>query len=235
MARRTAIPTLVVMSLCASSLLAPGPFTARAETAVCRAWPGEPNPLPRIDSPDPFMARWAQLRAQELERVASELQASDPGEAQEIWAHLRCLDPAGELAGTGRQRPALPEVAAGIPALEPPPEPRAPDWSPIDEKLGAAEAQVRGARFQQALQTADQIRPKLASVEDAPGANLRRTQLEVLSATAQIALGYHGAARESFQRALAADPQLELDAGSTSPKIRSVFETVRHQSGSPQP
>jgi hypothetical protein len=235
MARRTAIPTLVMTSLCAGSLLAAGLFAAGAETVVCRAWPGEPNPLPRVDSPDPFMARWAQLRAQELERVASELEAGDAREAEEIWEHLRCLDPGGELAQRERQRPALPEVAAGIPAPDTPPEARAPDWSPIDEKLGAAEAQVRGARFQQALQTADQIRPKLASVEDEPGAMLRRTQLELLSATAQIALGYHSAARESFQRALAADPQLELDAGSTSPKIRSVFETVRHRSGSPEP
>jgi hypothetical protein len=85
------------------------------------------------------------------------------------------------------------------------------------------------------LRTADQIRPKLASIEEAPGAVLRRTQLEVLSATAQIALGRNEAARESFQRALAADPQLELDAGSTSPKIRRVFETVRDEPGSPEP
>jgi Tfp pilus assembly protein PilF len=64
---------------------------------------------------------------------------------------------------------------------------------------------------------------------------LRRTQLEVLSATAQIALGHHDAARESFERALAADPDFELDARSTSPKIRSVFDTVRREPGSPKP
>jgi hypothetical protein len=57
----------------------------------------------------------------------------------------------------------------------------------------------------------------------------------VLSATAQIALGHDSAARESFQRALAANPELELDAGSTSPKIRRLFETVRHESGSSKP
>ena len=48
-------------------------------------------------------------------------------------------------------------------------------------------------------------------------------------------LGEHQAARESFERALAADPELELDAGSTSPKIRRVFEDVRGESGSPGP
>ena len=236
MARRTAIPTLVMTGLCAGLPLAPGLSAARAETAVCRAWPGEPNPLPRIDSPDPFLARWAQLRAQELARVASELEASDPREAYAAWEHLRCLDPAGELARPERERggPSLTDVAR-TPPVASAPVPRAPDWSPIDLKLGAAEAQVRGARFQQALRTADQIRPQLASIDAAPGGILRRTQLEVLSATAQIALGRNQAARESFQRALAADPELELDAGSTSPKIRRVFETVRDESGSPEP
>jgi hypothetical protein len=115
------------------------------------------------------------------------------------------------------------------------PRSRAPDWSPIDATLGAAEALVRDARFEQALQTAEQIRPRLASVENSPGASLRRTQLEVLSATAQIALGRDHAARESFERALAADPELELDARSTSPKIRQVFDTVRREPGGPKP
>ena len=168
--------------------------------------------------------------------MASDLEASDPREAYAAWEHLRCLDPAGELARPERERrgPGLTDVARPPPVASAP-VPRAPDWSPIDATLGAAEAQVQGARFQQALRTADQIRPKLASIEETPGAVLRRTQLEVLSATAQIALGRNQAARESFQRALAADPQLELDAGSTSPKIRRVFETVRDESGSPEP
>jgi hypothetical protein len=210
--------------------------TARAETVACRAWAGEPNPLPRIDDPDPFLARWAQLRAQELATVASELEASNPREAYETWEHLRCLDPAGGLARLEPERRELGVTEVAVtPPVASPPRSRAPDWSPIDAKLGAAEAQVRGARFQQALRTADQIRPKLAPIEDAPGAILRRTQLEVLSATAQIALGHDEAARESFQRALVADPELELDAAATSPKIRRVFETVRDKSGSPGP
>ena len=109
------------------------------------------------------------------------------------------------VAETGSERG--PEVAE-TPPVAAAPEPRAPDWDPIDAKLGAAEALVRGARFRQALQAAARIRPSLASTEDAPGASLRRTQLEVLAATAQIALGHHQAARESFERALAADPEL---------------------------
>jgi hypothetical protein len=236
MARWTVIPSLVMTGLCVGILLVSGFSNARAETVVCGAWPGEPKPLPRVDSPDPFLARWAQLRAQELARLASELEASDPREAYQTWEHLRCLDPSGELARPERERGnrAATEMTR-TPPVASPPAPRAPDWSPIDAKLGAAEAQLREARFQQALRTTDQIRPKLASVQDAPGAILRRTQLEVLSATAQIALGHEKAARESFQRALAADPELELDAGSTSPKIRRVFETIQGESGSRGP
>ena len=235
-AHRKVTPTLEMTCLCAGLLLVLGLSNARAETMVCEAWPGEPNPLPRIDSPDPFLARWAQLRAQELAKLASELEASDPREAYETWEHLRCLDPSGELTRPERERGdhAVTEVARTPPVASPPTS-RAPDWSPIDAKLGAAEAQLRDARFQQALRTADQIRPKLLSIQDAPGAILRRTQLEVLSATAQIALGHNKAARESFQRALAADPELELDAGSTSPKIRRVFETIQGESGSQSP
>jgi hypothetical protein len=237
MAGRKAIPTLARTGLCAGLVLGLHLSTAVAETAGCRAWPGEPNPLPRVDSPDPFLARWAQLRAQELARMAAALETSAPREAHQTREHLRCLDPAGTTARAERERGhrGVTEVAE-VPPVSSPPRSPAPDWSPIDAKLGAAEAHVRGARFQQALRTADQIRPELASIEnDAPGAILRRTQLEVLSATAQIALGHHQAARESFQRALAADPGLVLDAGSTSPKIRGMFETVRGASGSPVP
>jgi hypothetical protein len=234
MAGRKGTSALVVTGLWVGSLLAPGLWSARAETVACAAWPGEPSPLPRIDHPDPFLARWAQLRAQELARVAVELELIDPRGANETWEHFRCLDPAGELAGPQRERGSLHATeVAETPPVSSRPEPRLPDWSPIDAKIGAAEALVRGAHFRRALETANQIRPTLAPIDDAPGASLRRTQLEVLSATAQIALGRHQAARESFERALAADPELELDAVSTSPKIRRVFEAVRGESGSP--
>ena len=224
----------VVAGFWVGSLLAAGLSTARAEREACAAWPGEPSPLPDIDHPDPFLARWARLRVEELGRAAFELEGIDPRAARESWEHIRCLDPSGELARLDREgrEPRTAELA-DTPPVSSRPALRAPDWSPIDAKLGAAEALVRRARFQQALKTAEQIRPKLASVEGAPGASLRRTQLEVLSATAQIALGRHDAALESFERALAANPELELDVRSTSPKIRRVFETVRGEPGSP--
>lgn len=220
---------------------------ARAEPTPCAAWPGEPNPLPSVESTDPFLARWASLRAGELARRVAELEDRDPRAAQDAWEHLRCLDPA--LAQASRPAaPSTPAVSAPPAtrevALTPPPPEFAPpvrarsrsastDWSPIDAELGEAQALVFGARFDQALEAAERIRPKLAPVEDAPGASQRRTRLEVLSATAQIALGQYEDARESFARVLAADPAFQLDARSTSPKVLHVFETVRGRAGSP--
>jgi hypothetical protein len=223
-----------LLGLGVGAVLSVSASVAPAQRVVCAAWPGEPDPLPRIDDPDPFLARWAQLRVRELSGLVSELEGSDPSASTETWQHLRCLDPSGALA-SGAVEPAPAAVVAAIPPVETAPRSRDPDWSPIDATLGAAEALVRDARFEQALQTAERIRPRLVSVENVPGANLRRTQLEVLSATAQIALGRDDAARESFERALAADPELELDARSTSPKIRRVFDTVRRDPGSPKP
>jgi len=231
---RKGASAVAVAGIWMGSLLAAGPSTAPAESLDCTAWPGEPSPLPRVDDPDPFMARWAQLRARELASLTSDLEASDPLGANETWEHLRCLDPSGEVTGLERARAHSPTMASP-PPVGAAPEPTPLDWSPIDAKLGAAKAMVRDARFRQALRTTEQIRPELGSVENAPGASRRWTQLEVLSATAQIALGRHDAARESFERALAADPVLERDARSTSPKIRRVFDAVRGVSGSPTP
>lgn len=215
-------------------LLAPGLSWAEAEGASCAAWPGEPSPLPRTDHPDPFLARWARLRAQELATVAVEQELTDPRGALETWEHLRCLDPAGELARPGRDPGRLRGIeVAETPPVAAPPAADLPSWSPIDTKIGETEALVRGARFEQALAEARRIRPTLASVESAPGGTQRRTRLEVLTATAEIALGHLQAARESFERALAADPGLELEIGSISPKIHRVFEAVRGESGSP--
>ena len=144
--------------------------------------------------------------------MAFEMDDSNPRGADEWREHLRCLDPSGVLARLEREggEPRTTEVAH-TPPVSSRPGLRPPDWSPIDAKLAAAAMLVRGARFQQALHAADQIRPKLASIEGAPGGSLRRAQLEVLSATAQIALGRHRAARECFERALEADPELELE------------------------
>jgi hypothetical protein len=54
-----------------------------------------------------------------------------------------------------------------------------------------------------------------------------RARLEVLAAVAQVAHGDDEAARQSFGRALEAQPGLELDPGRTSPKVMRALEGAR--------
>jgi hypothetical protein len=70
----------------------------------------------------------------------------------------------------------------------------------------------------------------LAELEAASGRDAeRRVRLEVLSATASIALGRDEAAHRSFERALRADADLELDPASTSPKVVRHLEATRRR------
>jgi hypothetical protein len=49
-----------------------------------------------------------------------------------------------------------------------------------------------------------------------------------------VALGQNDAALESLERALAADPQLELDPVLTSPKVLAVFRAARGLAARPR-
>jgi len=55
----------------------------------------------------------------------------------------------------------------------------------------------------------------------------RWARLEMLQATAELALARDADARASMVRALAADPALALDPATTSPKVLRVFESIR--------
>ena len=55
----------------------------------------------------------------------------------------------------------------------------------------------------------------------------RRARLEVMTATAQVALGQRSRARMSMQRAHLADPGLALDERETSPKVLGLLRELR--------
>jgi hypothetical protein len=61
------------------------------------------------------------------------------------------------------------------------------------------------------------------------GEDLRQrwVRLEVLSATAQLALGDERAARASLARAIEAQPDLVLDPMKTPPKVMRALELTR--------
>lgn len=119
-----------------------------------------------------------------------------------------------------------PRPAAPTPAIAPPQVPAAPDWKRIDAALGSAEAQLRAANFEGALAAAQRVRRQLRDDAATQGARERQARAEVVAATAQIALGSDAAARQSFERALAANPALRLDPATTSPKVRRAFDAV---------
>jgi LysM repeat protein len=102
-------------------------------------------------------------------------------------------------------------------------DPRAVDAAALIDRC---EAEVRAARFEQALASASEARARIDARNDVVD-NPDRVRLEIASATAYVALGQNDAALESFERALIADPNLELDAALTSPKVLAVFRAAR--------
>ncbi len=75
--------------------------------AACRAWPGEPSPLPTTADPDPVLRRYAVLRVRELFRAARGLEAVRPLDTRRLVLHARCLIAEdGDLEGVlARTRP----------------------------------------------------------------------------------------------------------------------------------
>jgi hypothetical protein len=219
----------------AAGLAVPG--VARA---TCPAWPGEFDPLPTVADSDPLRARWARLRADQLAARAAPLEQTDPIEANRLWERVLCLDPgsANARAGVDRSRatavsraadplPApAPRVAAAPARAAVPAKPKPRPRPSFDAPLGRAEELIRSARFDAALGEIDRLRPRIEAARDGVAAR-ERVRLEVLAATAHIAFGDERAARESFARALAADPGFAPDARSTPPKLLRVYEEAR--------
>ncbi|MGH0028564.1 MAG: hypothetical protein ACQGVC_02145 [Myxococcota bacterium] len=238
--RATALGTLALCLTAAAPAGAADP---------CAPWPGEPDPLPRVDADDEMLARWAELRARELSDAARDLEPVAPLRANHLWRRVLCLDPGSDAAVAGLARtplaavhqPALVTRAADatdadvwaaldlpvrvrLPQPEPTPaatpQPAAPTPSAFDSGVAELEAQVRSARFEEALAGADAV---AASAEN--GEQAARAQ--VLAATAALALGREADADAHFRRALSADPGLTLDPMTTSPKVRRAFDRVR--------
>jgi hypothetical protein len=210
---------------------------------ACAPWPGEFSPLPRTDDADPLRARWARLRADQLAALALEQEQDDRVEANRLWQRVLCLDPGSGAAQAGRERthPQVVVQPAPHPAAEseratptPPRAKRAPapgkpslDVAALDRSLARAEQRIRAARFEEALGDLRAVRRRLAAGGNARELRARQVRLEVLTATAQVAYGDETAARASLERALRADPRLELDPRSTPPKLRRALEQAR--------
>lgn len=129
------------------------------------------------------------------------------------------------------------QLDAPIRVVLPPPPPPPPEppqdlahallLEEAEQMLDETEGLVRAARFEAAVAGAGELRTRLEGLADDDELRARRVRLEVLAATAQIALGREDEARESFGRALAVRPDLELDPMKTSPKVIRVLDAVR--------
>src|SRR5262245_1179298 len=166
---------------------APG---ASATAAGCPPWPGEPAPLPAGAHADPLRARWAELRLAELAQRARALENTSPLEANRLWQRLLCLGAAGARQGVERTRPVqvhrLEIVAAGDaravaaadawanlerPVAGAPQRPgsdrgaeRTRLLRAVDHWLERLEDLVADARFDAALESADETRARLKQI-----------------------------------------------------------------------
>ncbi|MDH3685779.1 MAG: hypothetical protein OEP95_06105, partial [Myxococcales bacterium] len=95
----------------------------------------------------------------------------------------------------------------------------------LSEAVDRAEAELRAARFEEALAGAREARALAREFgAEATDPVLRAC---VVEATVHVALDDRDAARHSFARALEIDPALELDPTSTSPKVLEVLAAER--------
>jgi hypothetical protein len=240
-------------------------LAAASAGAACRAWPGEPDPLPQIGSADAFAESWTRLRREELRGLALLLEASDPLEARRIWLHAACLAPgdaeiAAALARTAR--PIVHRISVEVAPVQPrapaatlggaldvlasearvAPAPREPalrpaarsapadlvfDFTPVDAQIRAAAEHLDQALFQQAADLSDLARARLARLASAPPVRARRVRIELLGATARLALGREGDARRCLERALREDPDLAVDPAVSPPKLQRLLEEAR--------
>ncbi len=100
-------------------------------------------------------------------------------------------------------------------------------FAAFDAAVDEVERLVLTADFQGAIARAQRARDGARSLPRHREALERRARLEVLLASAQIALGRKADARKSMQRALYVWPLLSLDAKTTSPRVTRLLDEVR--------
>ena len=97
----------------------------------------------------------------------------------------------------------------------------------VDRTLDDIQRMIADAYFTTALGVVDSKREWLDELGPLPGLAPRRARLEVLAATAQVALERRTQALASMRRALQADPSLSLEESRTPPKIYALLREAR--------
>jgi len=145
---------------------------------------------------------------------------------------------AQEALEVGRARhAAVPPIDPGSSASAPARDDDAggPSLARVDQELAELDALLATAHFRTALAVAEPTRELLAGFGEHPQLGGRRARLELMAATAEVALGRRDRARQSMIRALRADPTLVLDEREASPKVLELLRTARRRTGIGEP
>jgi len=105
----------------------------------------------------------------------------------------------------------------------------------VDRELAEIDALLATAHFRTALAIVESTRGLLAGFGEHPRLGGRWARLEMMAATAELALGQRNRARQSMVRALRADPTLSLDEQEASPKVLELLREARRRTGIGEP
>ena len=105
----------------------------------------------------------------------------------------------------------------------------------VDQELGEIDTLLATAHFHTALAVAQATRDLLDRIGEHPQRGARQARLEVMAATAEVALGRRMPAQRSMLRALRADPNLDLDEREASPKLLELLREARLGMDSAEP
>jgi hypothetical protein len=109
------------------------------------------------------------------------------------------------------------------------------DFGPVDRELELAAEMLGQARFQAAIDHVSLARARMVQLDPHPAVGTRRARLELVAAMAQVALGQDVEARASVERALRAEPDLELDPLLAPPRLQRLVEVARASLAERQP
>jgi hypothetical protein len=99
----------------------------------------------------------------------------------------------------------------------------------LDVEIAELDGLLAEAHFHTVLALANATRELLDGLDPDSRLASRRAHLEVMTATAQVALGQRARARRSLRRAILADPDLTLDEREISPKVLGLLRELRAQ------
>jgi hypothetical protein len=104
----------------------------------------------------------------------------------------------------------------------------------LDEALSEVQLLLSEAHFLSGLGVAQSTSRWAQGLPTSDDVLERRALLQVMIATAQVALGEHDSARESLRGAVDLDPWLVLPEKTTSPKLVRIFRQL-HADSAPDP